>query len=43
MKRLQIPQKIVHLKFNVHEKSFRTRNLFPEKRKEKHVNQTVAI
>ena len=42
MERLQIPQKLVHGKFYVHEKILRTRNchrrfiknLLPEKRKE---------
>ena len=47
---MQIPQKLVYGKFYVHKKNLRTRNcrrrfiknLAPEKRKKKHVNQTTA-
>ena len=51
MRRLQIPQKLVYEKFYLHKKILRTqncrrkfiKNLRPEKRKKKHVNQTTAI
>ena len=51
MKRLQIPQILVHGKFYGHEKILRTRNcrrkfiknLLPAKMQRKYVNQTIAI